>query len=596
MNRLEILKILDDNKEQNVKWFQKHYPDIISSIKSYCEWYSNTTDISLSMMFHIFYYGITDFPKCKTCNTPITKTNRNDKTGKPFMKEQFNMFCSAECLSKNENIKNKKVETLIKNYGVDNPNRSETIKKRIKDTNLERYGVENVSSAKEIKRKRIDTFNTKYGTWVSKAKTVKDKIKQTNNEKYGYDSVLESPDIQKKIKQTNNQRYGVDNPLLNKDIRQKAQDSFINRSEHDKQKTKEKKTTKSLDVYGCRHPNQKHLHSDIKLALSSKTEFEKLLECFDNNIIQICLEYDLYPNILYKNAKTFGIPIRSNESYLEASLAKFLDTLNIQYERGNRKILNGKELDFFIKDKNIGIEINGLYWHSTENLDKNYHQQKSLSCMDNGIQLIHVWEDDWVDDNKRTIIENKIKSKLGLLSNKVYARQCDVIETTSKEVSEFYKKTHIQGAIKANINICLYHDGEIVAAMSFKKIKDQVYDLVRFSTSKRVIGGFSKLLTYFKRKTPCEEIITFAHLDYSHGNVYEQNGFKMSYITPPNYFYTYKGIGPRIRREKFMKHKLPHILENFDPSLTEKENMLNHGYYQIYDSGSIKYKLTIKAP
>jgi hypothetical protein len=48
----------------------------------------------------------------------------------------------------------------------------------------------------------------------------------------------------------------------------------------------------------------------------------------------------------------------------------------------------------------------------------------------------------------------------------------------------------------------------------------------------------------------------------------------------------------RYRREQFMKHKLASKLENYDPALTERQNMINHGFWQLHDSGSIKYTLT----
>ena len=38
-----------------------------------------------------------------------------------------------------------------------------------------------------------------------------------------------------------------------------------------------------------------------------------------------------------------------------------------------------------------------------------------------------------------------------------------------------------------------------------------------------------------------------------------------------------------------MKHKLKDKLTNFDPNLTEFENMENNGYFRIYDCGNKVY-------
>ena len=39
-------------------------------------------------------------------------------------------------------------------------------------------------------------------------------------------------------------------------------------------------------------------------------------------------------------------------------------------------------------------------------------------------------------------------------------------------------------------------------------------------------------------------------------------------------------------RYKFQKHKLKHILNVFDESLTEWENMINNGYDRVWDCGN----------
>jgi predicted acetyltransferase len=115
------------------------------------------------------------------------------------------------------------------------------------------------------------------------------------------------------------------------------------------------------------------------------------------------------------------------------------------------------------------------------------------------------------------------------------------------------------------------------------------WDLTRYATSVNVVGGFSKLLSHFKKNHEWNEIITFANLDYSTGNLYRKCGFDEVEITRPNYWYV---IGnKRESRQKFMKHKLPNRIEKFDESMTEHENMLSNGIYRIYDNGSIKFKL-----
>ena len=94
-------------------------------------------------------------------------------------------------------------------------------------------------------------------------------------------------------------------------------------------------------------------------------------------------------------------------------------------ERNNRNI-TGKELDIFIPDLSLAIECNGIYWHSELNgKDKHYHLNKTISCQEKGIHLIHIWEDQW--HNKKDIVLSRINSLLGI-NERIPARKCDIIE------------------------------------------------------------------------------------------------------------------------------------------------------------------------
>ena len=51
-----------------------------------------------------------------------------------------------------------------------------------------------------------------------------------------------------------------------------------------------------------------------------------------------------------------------------------------------------------------------------------------------------------------------------------------------------------------------------------------------------------------------------------------------------------KGYLQRYHRMGFQKHKLKNKLENFDPELSEWENMQVNGYDRIWDCGNMVFK------
>ena len=109
--------------------------------------------------------------------------------------------------------------------------------------------------------------------------------------------------------------------------------------------------------------------------------------------------------------------------------------------RNERNILRGKEIDIYLPELSLGFEFNGIYWHGELYKDKKYHQNKTLSCMNKGIQLIQIWEDDWVDNND--VIKDFIKSKLNRNKISIGARKCDVKEISNTDAYNFLQLLHI---------------------------------------------------------------------------------------------------------------------------------------------------------
>ena len=123
--------------------------------------------------------------------------------------------------------------------------------------------------------------------------------------------------------------------------------------------------------------------------------------------------------------------------------------------------------------------------------------------------------------------------------------------------------------------------------------KSYQWELSRYAARPftHVIGGASRLLTYFIRCAKPRSIITYADRRFSVGNLYEKLGFTWLRDTRPGYSYV---IGDkRQNRLRWQKHLLADKLPNFDPALTEHENMHNHGYYRIFDCGNRVYGLIL---
>jgi len=290
-------------------------------------------------------------------------------------------------------------------------------------------------------------------------------------------------------------------------------------------------------------------------------------------------------------------PIFRGSSKLEQEVLYYLENdLNINVIQHNRTILSGGlELDFFIQDKNIAIEFNGLYWHSDlANYDSGRHLLKHELCEQQNIMLIQIFEHEWI--NKQDLVKGRLKSKLGL-GKKIPARKCIIKEISFLEKKLFLDNNHIQGDAISAFQYGLFYQETLVAVMTFSKprfSKKYDFELIRFASLNgvNIIGGASKLFAAFIRRFPNSTIVSYADRRWNSGKIYEILGLNLVGISGKNYWY-FKGLDVW-HRTNFQKHKLKNKLQFFDENLTEWENMKNNGYNKFWDCGNLVYEFLPK--
>ena len=314
-----------------------------------------------------------------------------------------------------------------------------------------------------------------------------------------------------------------------------------------------------------------------------------------------CIEghYFIINSVNFHNRKSANIPlctvcnpIGDSKSIKEKELFNFIRTIYVGEIIQSYR--DGLEIDIYLPELKLGFEFNGLYWHSEEWKDKNYHQNKTNHFKEKGIRIIHIWEDDW--DLKSYIVKSQIKNWIFKTDNKYFARNCQVKEIKdSKIYRKFLDDNHIQGFVKSNIKLGLYHNGELVSIMTFdqfegrKKMDKDEWNLNRFCSklNTSVIGGASKLLQYFINKYNPSRIISYADRDWSSGDLYNKIGFKISSVIPPNYKYIVDG--KRINKQRFMKSKI----KGFSNEITESQIVAEIGIKRIWNTGHIKFELLL---
>jgi hypothetical protein len=497
--------------------------------------------------------------KCDICST-IKKSSNNAYnrylSKSPDMKYRCNK-CNVELKrhtnlvkygDKNYTNRNKYMNTLFERYGG-HYNKLIEFKDKIKFTCISKYGVYHPMKNKLIKNKQQNTIKEKFGTNIFQSDYFLDKTVKTMNDRYGVTYSMQSKQISDKIK-ISSKKTKIEK-ILNKDPN-------IVKIDYD------------ANLY---HVFCESCHREFEISPHMYT----MRNISNSKLCTICNKIDRH---------TSGIEIKFTEEIKRIYEGKII--LN------SRNVISPYEIDIYIPDLKLAFEFNGIYWHSELYKDSDYHKIKSDRCLSDGIQLLHIWEDDWI--YKQDIIKSIIINKLGKIQNKIGARKCKIKEIRdNKLIKCFLDENHIQGFIGSKIKLGLFYNGELVSLMTFGNLrkslgqfaKEGSYEMLRFCNklNTSVIGGASKLFKYFIKNYEVKKIISYSDNSRGQGNLYKQLRFNFVHETDTNYYWIIDGV--RKHRFNFRKDKL--VKEGADPNKTEIQIMSEKGYYRIFDCGSKKW-------
>jgi hypothetical protein len=495
--------------------------------------------------------------------------------------------CSVKCRNQHISIKGaeKRKQTCLSRYGTTTNLSHQETKDKIKKTIKEKYGVEHIMHRPESKEKLQKTKSEKYGdstynnrtkfietknTWSNeKRQEIHDKKVSTTRERYGVDYTTQSSKMKEQSRATNLDRYGYENAASSPIVIEKIRNTMVAR-------------------YG-KHYNQRHISDE---SLNKLNDVDFLEENKNKPLKEVANQLGISYYTLddaFTRANITRTFVNCNRSLAEREIGDYIENvLGIRTETNNRSLLNGKEVDIYIPDHKIGIEYHGLYWHSEgTGTHKTYHLDKLNNANEAGIHLIQITDYEWI--NHQELVKSRIATKLGK-GKVVYARKCKVKLVTADECKTFLTRTHIQGMVVSTIRLGLYYNEKLIAVMTFGKSRfnnDAEWELLRYSSELHttVVGGASKLFTYFIKNYYPTSVISFCDLRWNTGKMYEHLGFQHIRTSKPNYWYcrNYVTFESRV---VYQKHKLEKLLTTFDPSLSEWENMRLNGYDRFWDCGN----------
>ena len=498
---------------------------------------------------------------CLNCNTKfeVKDVRRPSKT------------CSQSCASALTHKGPAKVNRVKKSrerYGVDHPFQSEEIKRKIK-------------SSLDNSDKDFRFGSKRYIEWL--------------NEEYNVDNVSQVKHIREKAEQTLMKNYNVKNPMKSKEITKNLEEKFENKHGFSNKSyigVKNVKEYSNLTEFISNNP---------EVTVSEMTEYfgvkrDKMLrEIRAQNVSHMIINYGEINSLAEEDFRRF----------IKDKVPKENVIIN------DRKLLKGKELDFYFPSHNLAIELSPSRTHNSiagfnnsPGVEKNYHLNKFLSCAEQGIELITVFDWHDLDKVKRMILNKLNKSKRVFARNTIYKEENYISKDLFKKLEGWHILSLPSNYKRKNKVSILEYNDEIVGIALWNTDKKKEVELKRlvFKPGLSIVGGASKLVKNFMRENNIKEIYTFSDCDLGQGKVYSEIGFTLVEESRPQLNYYHPYYKKHIRHLSLVMQGADRLLSNLPnykavgkgEGLPRNEEIVaEYGFLPVYDCGYRKWRLKL---
>jgi hypothetical protein len=355
------------------------------------------------------YHNIENVPKCRYCGKQLKYKN---------FKTPYGIWCDCKCQLKDptfiewrsnsvdyKQAAKKYKKTCIDKYGVPNPSMLKENRDKARKTLKEHYGVEYSFQSEELIEKGRKTKLERYG---DENYCNVDKIKQTKSERYG-DPGYTNKD---KARKTMKKRYGVEYTLQSEELVKKGRQTKLERYGDENYTNRKKCEETMLEKYGVKNSFQLKEYRD-------KIDYQKGIETKrKNGTLNSSKQEEKFYNILLNFF---------NKDDIEK---QYKDT---RYSNDGKCFL----CDFYIKSKDLFIELNGHFTHGKHPYDSNDKNDIELLEMirekSKTKKIYKIFEIVWT---KRDVLKRKCAKQNNLNYIEVFG--CNFTEDSIKECLNKY--------------------------------------------------------------------------------------------------------------------------------------------------------------
>ena len=377
--------------------------------------------------------------RCDICNSIFEKTLHKITSARKRSNSEIDVCKNSTCHGKKQKM------TIVKKYGVTYIGQIEGHKEKVLNTLAINYG-DGVNIDWKLRHESSrNTCQEKYGCDnVFQVEHIKDKCKETMMAKYGVKHNMSSEIIKETRRRNNIKKYGMDSPNQTKLISSKISKSWLIKIYDELLSNEKVKPMFTLEEFK---------------GLKKECHKFKCVECgneFENNYIGVqCYKCHPLPRSLVEN---------DLKDYIETQYKG-----EIKYNA--RKPFNNEfEVDILMPELKLAIELNGNYYHSeiAGSKDKEYHKSKTDKCRLLGINLIHIFEDEWKQDT------DNIKKFINSIISSIDYPPCQTI----KDIIDVINNNSINHQVSINNNKLIvnvdnrFNNNFMFSKLGFKMISE----------------------------------------------------------------------------------------------------------------------------
>jgi len=382
-------------------------------------------------------------------------------------------------------------------------------------------------------------------------------------------------DIVKATKRTKQLRYNNPN-YVNVD---KMKATFIKKANNDLAYSSSRLHMTNLEHYN-RSYILEHFISDNVFLLKEMCDFYNISISYGNKLKQ---KY----KIKEKNKREY--------IFKENEINKFFNDI---FRENDRRIIYPMEIDLVSDEYKLGIEYDGLMWHSSgisvyskfNNPNKICkHLMKTDKLESIGFQLFHIFENEWLDNKKQLIWKSIISNKLNM--NQTIIKTYKIEHISLVDAKQFLDINHLEGFISANVFLGCISNEELLSIISFKKIEENIYDITQICTKCNhvVLDGYKEIEDIFVNKYHPNILLGSSNRRWDNGSIFEELNFDFIQNSKPTVFF--------FRKPDYVLYTESEIsmrLETIDDTLSLTENAFRQNFRKILDSGNKYYRKELR--